>query len=331
MMMAICAKTVLVPAICVGLLCWEGAAEQILVNTAQAVPDPTRPYTISLNVDWVILAVTVSERRGGFVSALKKEQFTVLEDGRPQQIQLFEHEAVPLTIGLIIDSSGSMRPKRSSVITAALTFVRSLKAQDEIFIVNFNDRAELGLRSDQGFTNNLDQVRTALIRSTSAGRTALHDAIGLALDQLSKGHHEKKALLLISDGGDNASQLTLGDVLQKAKESQATMYAISLFDEEEENAERNPKLLKRLARISGGEFFSLTSLADLETVCQKISQDIRHQYTLGYVPSNQAHDGTFRTVRVKLNLPHSGGYSVRTREGYLAPTAQEQSAAPAER
>jgi Ca-activated chloride channel family protein len=319
--MAVSSKIILACIIC-RTLCWEGGADGAPVNPAQTAPEISHPYTISLNVDWVILAVTVSDRRGGFISALAKNHFTVCEDGRPQEIQLFEHEAVPLTIGLVIDSSGSMRNKRSYVTAAALAFVRSLKAQDEVFIVNFNDKAQLGLQSDQGFTNNLEQVRLALSRSVSVGRTALHDAIGLALDQLSKGHHDKKALLLISDGGDNASQLRFDQVFRKAKESQAIIYAISLFDEQ--NADQNPKLLKRLARISGGQFFSPSSLAELETVCQKISQDLRHQYTLGYVPSNQAHDGAFRTIRVKVNTPHSGSYSVRTREGYLAPQAEEQ-------
>ena len=326
--MSLWAKAILAFIICTGictaLLSWKAVAQTV---TAQAVPN-TRPYTLSLNVDWVLLAVTVLDRRGGFVSALNKDQFTVFEDGRPQQIQVFEHAVTPLTIGLIVDSSGSMRPKRSSVVAAVLTLVQSLKPQDEVFIVNFNDRASLGLRSDQGFSTNVDEVRMALIHSVSAGRTALHDAIGLALDQLSKGHHEKKALLLISDGGDNASHLTADEVMLKAKESQAILYAICLSDEE--NVERNPKLLKRLTRISGGQFFSPSSLTELETVCQKISQDIRHQYTLGYVPSNAVRDGTFRTIRVKLNVPHAGGYSVRTREGYLAPTAQLESAAPGE-
>jgi VWFA-related protein len=293
-------------------------------NAAKDIREDAAPYTISLHVDWVILPVTVLDRKGGIVSSLDRTDFAVYEDGRAQEIRLFRHEDVPLTLGLVVDNSGSMRSKRSQVVTAVLALVRSLNPNDEVFIVNFNDTAKLGLQSATGFTNSQDEVRFALTRQVPIGRTALYDAIAVALDQLKQGHQDKRVLLLISDGGDNASHLQLDEVLRRAKESRAAFYAISLADPE--GREQNPKLLKRLAKVSGGEFYDPSSPAEIEAVCQRISRDLRHQYTLGYVPENQTRDGAFGRIQVKLNVSSAKAYSVRSREGYLAPPAGEKAA-----
>jgi Ca-activated chloride channel homolog len=297
-----------------------GATQAAQQNPRATSPDGS--YTISVSIDWVVLPVTVLDGKSRSVPTLDRNRFKIYEDGRIQEIRLFKHEEVSLTLGLVIDNSESMRGKRSEATAAALALVGSLNPADEVFVVNFNDRAELGLQADQGFTNNLDQVRLALNRQVSGGGTALHDAIGLALDQLKQGHEVKKVLLLISDGGDSASHLQLEQVLQRTKESRATIYAISLLDPRSQ--EQETKVLNQIAKISGGEVFFPSSLQEVRTIAQKISQDIRSQYTLGYIPSNQARDGAFRRIQVRFSMPGSTIYSVRTREGYLAPGPEEK-------
>jgi len=305
------------------LMFFAGAgAAQGQSNVVKGVDDSANSYTLSLHVDWVILPVTVVDRKGGIVSNLERNNFVVYEDGQPQEIRLFKHEDVPLSLGLIVDNSGSMRAKASEVVTAVLALVRSLNPNDEVFIVNFNDEAKLGLQSATGFTNNPADVRFALTREAPAGRTALYDAIAVALGQLKQGHQDKKVLLLISDGGDNASHLQLDEVVRRARESRAAFYAISLSDAE--GKEQNPKLLKRLTKISGGDFYDPSSPAEIEAICQRISRDLRHQYTLGYIPDNQTRNGAFRRIQVKLNVSSPSAYSVRGREGYLAPPADQK-------
>jgi Ca-activated chloride channel family protein len=281
--------------------------------------------TISVDVDLVVLHVTVRDRKGEFVSALRKEDFHVFEDGRRQTIRLFHHEDVPLSVGLLVDNSTSMGRKRGDVTAAALAFVRSSNPQDEMFIVNFNERVSLGLPSAKLFSTSAGELEKALNGVPARGQTALYDAIEVALAHLKKASREKRVLIVVSDGGDNASHHKLQRVLKDAERSDVIIYTIGLFDESD--ADQNPGVLKKLAHATGGEAFLPSGSSEVVPICEGIAEDIRHQYTIGYVPSNQKLDDTYRTIRVTATRPHGGKVFVRTRAGYLAtPERRDQSA-----
>jgi Ca-activated chloride channel homolog len=276
-------------------------------------------YTIILNVDQVVLDVSVLDPEGGFISELGKECFQVYEDSRPQNIEFFRRGDVPVTIGLVVDNSGSMRPKRPQVVAAALAFIQSCNPQDELFVIKFNEKVVFGLSPHELFSNSVTHLRDALIGNPPAGQTALYDAIAMGLGHLQKGRHDKKALLVVSDGGDNASQLKFRDLLTMAQQSNAILYTVALFDEQD--SDRNPKVLKRLSKVSGGEFFSPPSISEVSDVCRQIARDIRNQYTLVYNPTNNARDGKYRTIQVTVNSPRHKKCVVRARKGYFAPVA----------
>jgi Ca-activated chloride channel family protein len=263
--------------------------------------------------------VTVQDRDGGFVSGLDKSNFQVYEDGRPQAIESFRHGDVPVTVGLIVDNSGSMRRKHSQVVVAALAFIQGSYPQDETFVVNFNEKTSFGLHSGEQFTDNISQLRNALIQTACAGQTALYDALAVGLQHLKNGHHDKKVLLVISDGGDNASQHNFQAVLTMAQQSNATIYTIGLYDPEDKD--QNPKVLKRFAKVSGGECFLPSSANEVINICRRIAKDIRNQYTIAYNPTNATRDGRYRPVKVAVRAPGHDKLVVRTREGYFAPSA----------
>ncbi len=195
-MFALAALTLL-PVFCEGLGAQKPEA---------GLPEQDKDFTLSLDVQLVALNVTVLDRKGSFVPGLTKENFQVFENGQPQEIQLFYNEDVPLTIGLVVDSSGSMRDRRREVVSAALAFVEASKPEDEMFVVNFNEEVQLGLAPDQPFSSNVAQLREALSRLVVRGQTSLYDALWLAMEHLKKGRHDKKALVVLSDGADNASK-----------------------------------------------------------------------------------------------------------------------------
>jgi Ca-activated chloride channel family protein len=286
---------------------------------SQGVPqlDQVGPYAIRTNVDLVVLQATVRDRKGTPVSGLSKENFQVYEDKVPQQIESFSHEDVPATVGLVIDNSGSMRPKRPDVIAAAMAFVRSSNAADQIFVVNFNEHVSMGLSADTPFTNNAAQLETALSRNAISGMTALYDAIAAGLEHLRRGKWDKKVLIVVSDGGDNASKRNLAQVLSIVNQSNVVIYTMGIFDETDED--RNPRVLKQLSRASGGEAFFPQTLQNVLPICEQIAHDIRSQYTITFVPTNRRQDGTYRTIDVKAHAPSRGGrLSVSTRAGYSA-------------
>jgi VWFA-related protein len=267
----------------------------------------------------VVLHATVLDRKNALVSGLGKENFQIFEDGVLQQIKYFSHEDIPITVGLVIDNSGSMGPKRSEVIAAALAFARSSNPRDQMFVVNFNEKVSFALPDKTPFTDNVAQLEVALSRVAATGQTALYDAIDVALDQLSKGDRDKKVLVIVSDGGDNASKHKLESVLAKAKRSDAIIYSIGIFDEQD--GDRNPRVLRRFAEETGGETFLPESVKEVVPICERIARDIRSQYTLAYVPANTSPDGTYRVVQVRAGAMRQGRLSVRTRGGYFAPTA----------
>jgi VWFA-related protein len=268
-------------------------------------------------VDVVVLHATVQDHRDILVSGLDKENFQVYEDGVLQPIKYFSHEDIPVTVGLVIDNSGSMKTKRSDVIAAALTFARSSNPQDQMFVVNFNERVSFGLPESTPFTDQVPQLEVALSRIAADGQTALYDAVAAALAHLKKGNRDKKVLIVISDGGDNASKHKLSEITALAGEPDAIIYTIGLFDERD--GEQKPRVLKQLAQDTGGEVFLPESIDDLVPICKRIAHDVRSQYTLGYIPTNRKRDGTYRVIRVKASAPQHRHLSIRTRTGYFAP------------
>jgi Ca-activated chloride channel homolog len=281
--------------------------------------------TISVNVDLVVLHATVRDKQGGFVSGLERGAFHVFEDGVPQTIRLFQHEDVPVAVGLIVDNSGSMGPKKKDVTAAALTFARSSNPKDEMFVVNFNERVSLGLPNTEVFSASTSELQHALNGIPANGKTALYDAIEAGLAQLKKATLDKKVLVVISDGGDNASHHTLSQVLASIARSDTIIYTIGLFDEYDED--RNPGVLKKIAWASGGEAFLPNETSQVVQICRRIAEDIRNQYTIGYLPSNQTLDGAYRTIRVTATGANGVRLPVRTREGYVALPKEKDGAA----
>jgi Ca-activated chloride channel family protein len=285
----------------------------------QGVPQPNQvdPYAIRTSVDLVVLQASVRDHKGAPISGLNKENFQVYEDKVLQQIESFSHEDIPVTVGLIIDNSGSMRPKHSDVIGAALAFARSSNREDQIFVVNFNERVSMGLPADLPFTSDAAQLGTALSRNVITGMTALYDAVAVGLGQLQKGKWDKKVLIVVSDGGDNASKRNLAQVMSMVNQSNAAIYTIGIYDENDED--RNPHVLKRLSRASGGEAFFPKTPQDILPICEQIAHDIRSQYTITFVPTNRKQDGAYRAIEVKAHeMPGGRRLSVITRAGYSA-------------
>jgi Ca-activated chloride channel homolog len=276
----------------------------------------SQPYRISTNVNLMVLHPIVRDRKGQFVSNLRQQDFEVYEDGVRQSIQMFDHEDVPVTVGLVIDHSGSMRHKLPEVIAAARTFINSSSPRDEMFVVNFNDSVTLGLPESIRFSDRPDQLARAISNTPAAGETALYDAVIAALGEVQAGAPEQKVLVVISDGGDNASAHSLREALQRAGTSSASIYTIGIF--EEDDPDRNPDVLRHLAKATGGEAYFPTRLDEVVAVCERIARDIRHQYTVGYAPTRTAETSAFRSIRVTAEESGRGKLLVRARSGYIA-------------
>lgn len=273
-------------------------------------------YRIAVDVDLVVLHATVRDREGHIVSDLREQDLEVYENGVKQSLRLFQYEDTPVTVGLVVDHSGSMRPKLSHVVAAARQFAHSSNPEDQMFVVNFNETVSLGLREDLPFTHSGPELEGAISKAPAEGMTALYDAIVKAMQQLQAGSRAKKVLLVISDGGDNASKHDLAHILQLAKQSSAIIYTIGVFDEED--PDRNPGVLRRLAHETGGEAYFPAQLHEVVAVCESIAHDIRNQYTLGYFSSNVTPKGVYRRIRGVARSADGGKLAVRTRPGYFA-------------
>jgi Ca-activated chloride channel homolog len=291
----------------------------VLVRSQESSPSLGRQrneYTIMVSADSVVLHATVQNHKDVLVSGLGKNDFQVYEDGVLQKIDYFSHEDIPVTVGLVIDNSGSMRPKRSEVIAAAMAFARSSNPADQMFVVNFNENVSFGLPVNTPFTDQAAQLEVALSRIASSGTTALYDAVAAAIEHLKQGNRDKKVLIVVSDGGDNASKKDLAQIRAMAGESDAIIYTIGLFIPED--PDRNPHVLKQLAKDTGGEAFLPDSISDVLPICERIAHDVRNQYTIAYVPTNRKQDGAYRAIHVKARAPGRGHVLVRTRAGYYA-------------
>jgi Ca-activated chloride channel family protein len=263
----------------------------------------------------VVLPVVVTDKQGRYISTLDRERFSVFDNGRRVPIEIFTNEDTPVTIGLIIDASGSMRLKMAEVVTAALAFARSSNPQDEVFAIRFNDDVKNVIRDRQFLlAHDLTALNVALRSMRPDGRTALYDALMAGIDQLTLGSRPRKVLVVISDGGDNASEVALDRVLARARESNAAIYTIGVFDDSD--LDRNPGVLKSLARATGGERFLPRSPGELVQTCERIAREIRSGYTIGYVPPDR--DGSYHQVRVDVQPPPPQKIKIRTRPGYFA-------------
>lgn len=292
-----------------------GGRAQTKASNTGANGAQQKEYTIQTTTRLVLLDVSVKDSAGGFVSGLQKDSFKVFENGKPQEISQFANSDIPVTVGIAVDESGSMRPKRAQVITAALVFIQASNPMDEMFVVNFNEKPRRGLPDQLLFSDNAKELRAALWQGDPEGRTALYDAIEMSLHQLDFGRQAKKALVVISDGGDNHSTHTLQQVKQDVLASLATIYTVGIYDEDD--PEKNEGVLKDLAHVSGGVFYHPESLEEIVPICRQIAKDIRTRYTIGYVPS--AEGKMVRHIKVEASSAEHRKLIVRTRTSYVFP------------
>src|SRR6516225_7380915 len=297
---------------------------------AQDKPQPQKgqkdkDFSLTVETLEVQLPVSVLDKDGRPVDGLKQEYFQVFEDKIQQTIKNFKHEDIPLSLGLVIDNSGSMRNKRERVNSAALAFVRESNTDDETFIVNFDDSAYL----EQDFTGSIGDLVDALDNIDARGETALYDAIYLSADHLKSGKKDKKAILLITDGEDNVSKYKFEKVFDTLRQSKGvTLYAIGLLEEDDQRgglfhpapSKKAKSDLVKFADITGGQAFFPKNLDEVEDITKRIAHDIRNHYTITYTPTNDKLDGSYREISVKINPPKNmGKITWHAKPGYVAP------------
>jgi Ca-activated chloride channel homolog len=278
-----------------------------------------RGKPLKSTTDMTLVNVSVTDPMGRIVTGLEQDDFRVFEDGTEQEIVYFASQDVPVSIGVIFDMSGSMNDKIQKSRNAAVQFFRTANPQDEFFLVDFNDRAEL----ITPFTSSVDRLQNQLMYTAAHGLTALYDGVYLGLSQMRSAHHPRKALLILSDGGDNHSRYTETEIRRFVQEADVQIYAIGLFEagggptpEEREG----PALLADLTQMTGGRMFVVQNLSELPDIATKISMELRNQYVLGYIPSNRRPDGKWRKIKVRLRPPKGlPPLTVYARSGYYAP------------
>jgi Ca-activated chloride channel family protein len=285
-------------------------------------------YVYRQQVDEVTLQAAVIDQRRHFVTQLSQANFVILEDGRPQKIASFRQEDIPVSLGIVVDNSGSMRSKRSAVTKAVVNLVQASNPQDEVFIVNFNDDSWL----DQDFTNKVELLREALDRVDSRGSTALYDAVLASADHLAKGaKREKRVLLVVTDGLDNLSHHSLEQAIRAVQEDNGPMiYTIGILDDVG-SQRRAKRALQSLSDQTGGVAFFPKTLEEVDEVSQEVAQDIRNQYRITYKPTNPRSNGGYRAVKVEAHAPGYKDLQVRTRSGYFANEQRTASTGPASR
>ncbi|HKN61247.1 MAG TPA: VWA domain-containing protein [Candidatus Acidoferrales bacterium] len=281
--------------------------------------------TISSKTDMVALPVSVTDAKGNVVSGLSQQNFRVYEDGRLQKVTSFQHGDTPVTVGLIVDHSRSMGPKLPEVASAVSSFAHSSNPQDELFVVDFNDDVSVELLGGKAFTNDPAELEKALFSVRARGRTALYDAVAEGLLHLRLGHFDRKALIIVSDGGDNASQQKFSQVLALAQQSQVLIYSIALVSDE---GEENPGVLRHLSKATGGVTYFPGPAITVTAISTQIARDLREQYTLGFTPEKANNPHAFRKIEVKVAAPGHPKIHVRTRSGYVAADEKSSLAQP---
>jgi len=291
------------------------AAVAIPFLYAQTKPSQSEETTtFRADTRLVVLHATVADKSGRFLTNLTQKSFRVFENGVEQPIKKVLREDVPVSMGLIVDNSGSMRTKRLRVEAAALSLVKSSNPEDEVFIVNFNDEAFL----DKPFTSDVKELEQGLAKIDSRGGTAMRDAVRMSIDYLKEnGKRDKKLLVVVTDGDDNNSSISLENLIKYAQQSEVLVYTVGVLSEEEKReAKRASRALNAIAEASGGGSYYPKELGDVEKVCLQVAHDIRSQYIIQYSPTNASLDGSFRKIRVVANAPNRP--VVRTRSGYYA-------------
>jgi VWFA-related protein len=286
-------------------------------SSAPQNPDENGTYVIRKDVDEVLLHATVVDDKQHIVTNLDRNAFTVFEDGKLQTLISFRHEDIPVAMGIVIDNSGSMREKRAKVNQAALNLVRASNAQDEVFVVNFNDEYYL----DQDFTNDLLKLKEALEKIDTKGGTALYEAVVASAEHLKRNARlERKVLFVVTDGEDNASRETLEQAVKQLQEENGpSVYAIGVLGDEE-HPRRAKRALEIIAQRTGGLAFFPSTLDEVDEISRQVAHDIRNQYTIGFKPTNPRSSGGFRQIRVEAKEKGHGKLIVRTKSGYYAGT-----------
>jgi len=330
----------IVASICMFLAAPLAAQENPLENPKTPVPAPTAPKDdrpvlkpgdiaskatsspgsqIRVDVNLVLVPVTVTDPMNRLVTGLEKDNFMVFDNSNQQIIKSFATEDAPLSIGIVFDLSGSMTSKFVRASKALTEFLHTCNPQDEFFVVGFNDRPAILV----DYTSDVEDVEARMVMLHPENRTALIDAMYLGISHLKQAKYERKALIVISDGGDNRSRYTEGELNRAVRESEVQIYSIGIFDmyaptEEEQNG---PILLHDLSEATGGRLFKVTDVQDLADIAQRISEELRNEYIIGYTPSDRRRDGTWRKLKVRL-LPPPGlpNLDVHSREGYYAPS-----------
>jgi Ca-activated chloride channel family protein len=288
---------------------------------AAVTPEPghVAGTAIHVNVDLVLVPVTVTDRMNRLVTGLERENFQLFDNNTGQTIKSFATEDAPLSIGIVFDLSGSMSTKFVRARKALSAFLRTCNPQDEFFVVGFNDRPAIIV----DYTSDVEDVEARMVMLKPERRTALVDAMYLAVDKLKQAKYERKALLVISDGGDNRSRYTEGELTRAVRESEVQIFSIGIFDayaptEEEQNG---PQLLKEVSEATGGRLFVVLNIDDLSDIAERISEELRDEYVLGYTPTDRRRDGSWRKLKVRL-LPPPGlpDLTAHNREGYYAPS-----------
>jgi Ca-activated chloride channel homolog len=276
---------------------------------------PNTPGQAALyaKTDVVVLPVSVTDADGNFISGLSRQSFRVYENGRLQSVTSFREGDTPVTVGLVVDHSRSMGPKLEGVAAAVSVFAHSSNSQDQMFVVDFNDDVSVEIMDGKPFTSDPGELAHAISYVRARGRTALYDAVAEGLIHVQLGRWDRKALIIVSDGGDNASREKLSQVLAQAQRSQVVIYSIGLEDAEEEE---NPGVLRRLSKDTGGIAFFPPS-GSVVDVSKRIARDLREQYTLGFVPEKTDTKDSFRPIKVKVDAPGHGKIHVRARSGYF--------------
>ena len=270
----------------------------------------------SARSDLVVLNVAVTDSRGAFVSGIPQDAFKIIDDGQPQKIAFFAEQDAPATIGLLIDASGSMLENRDRVIAGVTEFARASHPEDEFLPLIFNEQVTTVLAPGR-FTSDPGELRDVLTGALAArGRTAFHDALAEAVKKVGHGRYERKVLIVLSDGGDNASKLSLNEAFDRVLASNVVIYSIALVDPLA--LDQNPKALRRLADGTGGLAFQPSSVSVVGRAFQSIAHDIRSRYTVAYAPPDAGTVGHLRPVRVVIEAPGRTGLKVRTRTGYIS-------------
>jgi Ca-activated chloride channel family protein len=318
-----------IPLVFFGVILWQcpplavaqsGVSDDVKHDTPGQLIKPGQ--SVHIDVDLALVNVTVTDPYDRLVTGLEPDNFRIFENSVEQEIQYFSSEDVPISIGVIFDLSGSMANKVDKAREAASQFFKTANPQDEFFLVSFNERAELM----SGFTNNVEDLQSRILSAPARGRTALLDAIYLGLNQMRTARNGKRALLIMSDGGDNNSRYTEKDIKRLVREAGTQLYSVGIFDPFANRSRTpeelsGPSLLSEVTELTGGRAFSVENINELPDIAAKIGAELRNQYILGYRPSNKLHDARWRKIKVKLRTPKGlPPLSVYAKTGYYAPS-----------